>query len=546
MSSATPPELGSTGLLRSSSLMASGTITSRITGLVKNSVLLAAIGNGVFADTYTVANILPTVVYVLLIGGAINAVFVPQLVRHVKSDADKGEAYAQRLFTAVALVLFVLTVVSVIAAPWLVQLYGKDWSPRDVEVASAFARFLLPQIFFYGLFAIVSQVLNTHGRFGAPMFAPIVNNVVIITTSSLFLYIAGTGTTTRTVTDTEIALLGIGTTLGAALQAGALWPSLRRAGIRLRLRPDLRGSGLGKAWALARWTIVLVFINQIGTLVAIRLASGVNATTDADVGATVYSSAFTVFILPQSVITVSVVTALLPQLSSHAADGRLDIVRERIGWALRTTGSLVVPLAAALVVLGAPISVLLFRHGSFTAEAAQILGITLSAFALGLPAFSAYYVLLRGFYALEDTRTPTFNAFLLNGFNIGLAYLAVAVLPADQAIPGLGLAYAAAYWVALFALALQLRRRLGRLDGYLVVRTHVRVLAASAFAAAVMAGCAYAAWRLVGPLDSAVVAAIVLLAGGIPGVGAYLIGVKVFSITEVQAVMGMVLRRGGR
>ena len=524
--------------------MATGTITSRITGLVKNSVLLAAIGNGVFADTYTVANILPTVVYVLLIGGAINAVFVPQLVRHVKSDEDKGEAYVQRLFTAVAVVLLLMTVLSVLVAPWLVQLYGKDWNPRDVEVATAFARFLLPQIFFYGLFAIVSQVLNTHGRFGAPMFAPIVNNAVIITTSATFLYVVGTGTTTRTVTDAEIALLGLGTTLGAALQAFALWPSLRKSGVRLRLRTDLRGAGLGKAWALARWTILLVLINQIGTLVAIRLASGVNATTDANVGSTVYSSAFTVFILPQSVITVSVVTALLPQLSGHAADGRLDIVRERIGWALRTTGSLVVPLAAALVVLGVPTAVLLFRHGSFTSEAAEVLGITLSAFALGLPAFSAYYVLLRGFYALEDTRTPTFNAVLLNGVNIALAILAVAVLPADKAIPGLGLAYAAAYWVALVALAYRLRQRLTRLDGYLVVRTHVRVVMASLVSAAVMAACAYLAWQAVGPMDSALVAAVVLLAGGIPGALTYLLCVKIFSITEVQSVVGLVLRRG--
>jgi putative peptidoglycan lipid II flippase len=532
------------GLLRSSSVMAAGTVTSRVTGLVKNSVLLAAIGSGVFADTYTVANILPTVVYILLIGGAINAVFVPQLVRHMKSDADEGEAYAQRLFSAVAAVLLVITVAAVVAAPWLVQLYGKDWSNHDLAVATAFARFLLPQIFFYGMFTIVSQVLNARGKFGAPMFAPVVNNIVIITTASLFLYVAGIGTTTRTVTDGEIALLGIGTTLGAALQALALWPALRASGLRLRLRTDLRGTGLGKAWTLARWTILLVLLNQVGTLVAIRLATGVNASTGADVGATVYANAFTIFMLPQSVITVSVVTALLPQLSGYAAEGRLDIVRERLGWALRTTSSLVIPMAASFVVLGIPIAVLLFRHGDFGSEAARTLGLTLSAFALGLPAFSAYYVLLRGFYALEDTRTPTFNALLLNGINIVLAWLAVALLPASQAIPGLGLAYAAAYWVALIALALRLRRRLNRLDGYLIVRTHVRVVLASLLAAAAMALGASLAVVVVGPVDEATTAAVVLAAGLIPGALAYLAGIKIFSISEAEAVVKMVLRRG--
>lgn len=533
-----------TGLLRSSSLMATGTVASRITGLIKNSVLLAAIGSGVFADTYTVANILPTVVYVLLIGGAINAVFVPQLVRHMKTDEDQGEAYAQRLFSAVAVVLLVITVVAVAAAPWLVQLYSDGWNARDAEVATAFARFLLPQVFFYGLFAIISQVLNTRGRFGAPMFAPIMNNIVIIATALMFLFVTGAKATTKTVTDGEIALLGIGTMLGALMQALVLWPALRGTGMRLRFRTDLRGTGLGRAWTLAKWTILLVLINQIGTLVAIRLATDVNATTDAGVGATVYSNAFIVFMLPQSVVTVSVVTALLPQLSGFAADGRLDVVRERIGWTLRTTNSLVIPMAAAFVVLGIPIAVLLFRHGDFSADAARVLGITLSAFALGLPAFSAYYVLLRGFYALEDTRTPTLNAILLNGTNIVLAILAVAVLPPDKAVPGLGLAFALSYWIGLVALTLRLRRRLERLEGHLVVRTHVRVLIASIGSAAAMAIGALLATSVVGTVTDAPTAAIVLLAGLIPGALTYLLGIKIFSITEAQEVVSLVLRRG--
>lgn len=531
------------GLLRSSSVMAVGTVTSRVTGLLKNSTLLAAIGAGVFGDTYTVANILPTVLYVLLIGGAINAVFVPQLVRHMANDDDSGEAYAQRLFSAVVLVLFAVTLVAIAAAPLLTRLYGSGWNANQASVATSFARLLLAQIFFYGVFSIVSQVLNARGRFGPPMFAPVVNNFVVVASAAMFLHVAGTGTTTRTVTDSEIALLGLGTVLGSVLQAVVLWPALRASGLRLRLRLDLRGAGLGKAWTLARWTILLVLVNQIGTLVVIRLATGINAENAVDSGAALYTNAFTVFMLPQSVITVSVVTALLPQLSRIAAGGDLDVVRERLSWALRTTGSLIVPAATCLIVLGIPIAALLFRYGALTADSARILGLTLSAFALGLPAFSAYYVLLRGFYALENTRTPTLNAVILNGANIVLASTAVALLPARLAIPGLGLAYAASYWIGLIFLSRQLRNRLGRLDSHHIVRTYVRVLLAALFAALVMGASAWLVGLAVSPVDSAATGAAVVTGGLLPGGLAYLFAIRLFHITEAQAVVRLVVHR---
>ncbi len=532
-------------MLRSSSVMAAGTITSRVTGLLKNTALAAAVGAGTLADTYTVANTLPTIVYILLIGGAINAVFIPQLVRHMGSDEDGGVAYAQRLFSAVVGVLALITVVAVIAAPWLVRLYSSDWSAQDVEVATTFARLLLPQIFFYGVFALVSQVLNTRGTFGAPMFAPVVNNIVMIASALAFLVVVGTGSTTDSVTDAEIAILGVGTTLGAVAQTALLWPSLRRCGVRLRIRRDLRGSGLGAAWGLARWAIVLVAINQLGLLVVSRLATGVNATENADAGIAVYQNAFLIFMLPQSVITISLVTALLPSLSRHAAEGRLDVVRERIAWTLRTSGSLMVPATVAFVVLGVPIAVLLFNYGSMSLESARILGLTLSAFAIGLPAFSAYYILMRGFYALEDTRTPAFNAMIQVGVNICLAVLAVQLLPADRAIPGLGLAYALSYWVGLAAMAAQLRRRLGRLDGYFILRTNVRVVLASVIAAIAMVAGSTAAVSVVGRAVDLTSSLVIVTAGLVAGAAGYLLGVRIFRITEVSDVLALLTRGHG-
>jgi putative peptidoglycan lipid II flippase len=529
-------------MLRSSTVMAAGTITSRVTGLLKNSALIAALGSGVLADTYSVGNMLPTIVYILLVGGAINAVFIPQLVRHMDTDEDGGIAYAQRLFSAVIGVLAVITVGAVIAAPLLVRLYSSDWTPQDLEVGTTFARLMLPQIFFYGAFALVAQVLNTRGKFGTPMFAPVVNNIVTIASALAFLVVVGTGSTTHSVSDAEIAILGVGTTLGAVMQTAILWPSLRRCGVRLKLRGDLRGTGLGKAWSLARWTIVLVLVNQLGLLVVSRLSTGVNATSNADAGVTIYQMAFVIFMLPQSVITVSLVTALLPSLSQRAAEGRFEVVRERIAWTLRMSGSLMVPATAALIVLGVPIGVLLFHYGSMSLESARLLGLTVSAFAIGLPAFSAYYVLMRGFYALEDTRTPTLNAMIQVGVNIVLAVAAVAWLPPDRAIPGLGLAYAVSYWVGLLALATQLRRRLDHLDGYVVVRTHVRVILASLIAAAGMLLGSAVAVSFVGRAVDITSSLVIVVAGLVVGAAGYLLGVRLFRISEVSDVLALLAK----
>jgi putative peptidoglycan lipid II flippase len=357
------------------------------------------------------------------------------------------------------------------------------------------------------------------------------------------LAVAGTGTSTKTVTNGEVLLLGLGTTLGAALQAIILWPWLRRCGVRLRLRTDLRGQGLGAAWVLARWAILLVLVNQIGTLVVIRLATGVNVTTDSDAGVAVYQMAFTIFMLPQSVITVSLVTALLPNLAHQAAAGNLAVMRERIGWTLRTSGSLIVPASVAFIVLGIPIAVLLFNYGSVTPEGARVLGLTLSAFAIGLPAFSAYYVLMRAFYALEDTRTPTYNAMILNGTNVILAVAAVQWVPAELAIPALGLAYALSYWIGLATLARRLRLRLERLDGFLVVRTYVRVTLASLIAAAGMVVGALVAEAGVGRAVD-LTSSLVIVASGLTlgGLG-YLLGVRLFRITEISDVLKLVARR---
>ncbi|MEZ5202800.1 MAG: lipid II flippase MurJ, partial [Micropruina glycogenica] len=265
--------------------------------------LVAAIGFGTLADTYSLGNSLPNIIYILVAGGALNAVFIPQLVRHMQNDEDGGHGFANRLLRVVTLITLALTIAAVLAAPWIVQLYAtSEYSAREFDLALAFARLCLPQIVFYGLYTMFAQVLNARGHFGSPMFAPIVNNVVVIGAAIAFLRVAGDTVDVYSITDGEVAWLGIMTTLGVALQALVLIPVLLRSGFRFAYVKGLRGFGLGHTGKLAIWTIGLVLVNQLGFLVVTRLATLANVLASrADVvaqGLTTYQKAFLIFMLP--------------------------------------------------------------------------------------------------------------------------------------------------------------------------------------------------------------------------------------------------------
>jgi len=235
----------SASVLRSSVLMGTGTIASRIGGVVRGIALASALGAGTLADTFSLGNTLPNVVYILIVGGALNAVFIPELVRHMKDDGDDGQGYADRLITLVGAALLAVSIGAVLLAPWIVSLYAPQYSANDHDLATAFARFCLPQIFFYGVYTMLSQVLNARGHFGAPTFAPLLNNLIAIATFLLFIAVAGQARiSATTLPPSQIALLGIGTTLGVAAQALVLVPVLVRARYVWRPNFQWRGAGL--------------------------------------------------------------------------------------------------------------------------------------------------------------------------------------------------------------------------------------------------------------------------------------------------------------
>jgi putative peptidoglycan lipid II flippase len=540
------PPIDDAALLRSSATMAVGTLLSRLTGFVRLVVLLAAIGQGVFADTFTVANTLPNIVYLLLLGGTINAIFVPQLVKRLRSDADRGQAYTDRLLTVVGGALLLITVVVVLAAPVIVRLYASDWDQRDYEVSVTFARYCLPQIMFYGLFTMWSQVLNARGRFAAPMFAPVLNNLVAIATSLAFLAIAGTGTTTDSVTEAEMALLGLGSTLGIVLQAFVLLPVMRQTGYRYRARFDLRGAGLGTAGRLAAWTIVSVAASQAAYLVVSRLATAANAAAQAEgahgAGITVYSAANLFFVLPHAIITVSVATALLTRMSHSAHERDLAAVSADVSLGLRYVGAAMIPAAALYIVLGPSIGEVFFSFGSGSVDDAVYLGTTLSLFAVGLPAYSAAYMLIRAFFALEDTKTPALVTCLMAAINIGLGVSFAVTLAPEQVVAGLALAYALAYIVMAVVLTWLLRRRLGGLGLTVVLRTYAKLLVAAAAAVGVALG-VLVLLRQIGTLSGPAGALVVVLVCGLVGVGAFVVVARFLQISEVAYVVDAVTKR---
>ncbi|QHC18176.1 murein biosynthesis integral membrane protein MurJ [Streptomyces sp. GF20] len=532
------------GLARSSLLMAVGTVVSRATGLIRQVLQAAALGTGLLASTYNTANTVPTSLYTLLIGGALNAVLVPQLVRARATEPDGGRAYEQRLVTLVVCVLGMGTALAVWAAPEIVGLYMRDTpgSHEAFELTVTFARFLLPQIFFYGLFGIYGQVLNAREKFGAMMWTPVLNNVVLVAMFAAYLGLMVAPGRVEDITADQVRLLGIGTTAGVALQALALVPFARAAGFRFRPRFDWRGTGLGRSVHAAKWTLLFVLANQVALTVVTHFANAADQELpEAGAGYTAYMYAQTIWLLPQSIVTVSLVTALLPRMSRAVAEGRVGDLRADLTRGLRISGVVIVPTAFLFLALGPQIAALLFAHGAADAASVRPLGQMLQAFGPGLIAFSAQYLLLRGFYAYEDTRTPFFMAAWVAGVDIALASACHLLLPARWAVVGMAGAYTLSYLAGLALTARLLRRRLGgRIGTGGLGRAYGKVLCAAVPAA----GLGWAAARAVSGPGSPGAAgtwstAVALASGVLSTAVAYLLLARLLKVEEVRRLPGL-------
>ncbi|MFP1626024.1 murein biosynthesis integral membrane protein MurJ [Streptomyces sp. 5K101] len=538
------------GLLKSSAVMAAGTLVSRLTGFVRSLVITAALGAALLGDTFTVAYTLPTMIYILTVGGGLNSVFVPQLVRAMKNDEDGGEAYANRLLTLVMVALGAIVAVAVFAAPLLIQLMSDTIAgdPAANSVAVTFARYCLPTIFFMGIHVVMGQILNARGKFGAMMWTPVLNNIVMITTFGLFIWVYGTSAESQmgvqTIPPEGVRLLGVGTLLGLVVQALAMIPYLRETGFRFRPRFDWKGHGLGKTVKLAKWTVLFVLANQAGVLVVTQLATAAGeASGKQGAGFIAYTNAQLIWGMPQAIITVSVMAALLPRISRAAHDDDPGAVRDDISQGLRNSAVAIVPVSFAFLALGVPMSTLLFA--STGQEAARGMGFILMAFGLGLIPYSVQYVVLRGFYAYEDTRTPFYNTVIVAAVNAGASALCYALLPAQWAVVGMGASYGFAYAVGVGVAWRRLKKRLGGdLDGSHVMRTYARLSMASVPAAIAGGAAAFGVMTALG--SGAGGSLVALVAGGAVLMGVFLVAAKRMRIEELNAMVGMVRGRLGR
>uniref|UniRef100_UPI00189220DA murein biosynthesis integral membrane protein MurJ n=1 Tax=Catenulispora pinisilvae TaxID=2705253 RepID=UPI00189220DA len=533
---------------RASRLMALGTLASRLTGLVRQFLLVAAIGTASIANSYTIGLNLPNMLYILIIGGALNAVFVPQLVRSMHRDRDGGSAYASRLLTLVLTGVFVLTILTELFTPELVDVFS-SFKGSDRQLAIDLGRMFMPQIFFLGLFVVLGQILNAKGRFGPMMWTPVLTNVVVIGSTSAYWYInRKNDLTPSTIPASNVRLLGLGVTLGIAVQALTLLPYIKSAGMHLTLRFDWRGHGLGKAVTLAKWTLLFVLVNQIGLAVVMRYASNVNNDGFEHWGVAAYNNAFMIWGLPQALITVSVITALLPRMSRAAVRNDLAQVRDDISYGLRVTGVAIVPSAFAFLVLGPQIAVVLFKHGGMSMDNAHIIGYMLSAFALGLIPFSAQFLMLRGFYAFEDTKSPFTINIWISAANVALSSAVFYVLKGGGeerwAVVAMCAVYGIAYCLGLAITVQKLKRRLHGLDGKRIMQTYVRLIGASAVAAGATFIVALYVNRMVG--QSWLGSAVSLAVGGGLLATLYVVCARLMHVEEVEQLLGSVRAKLGR
>jgi putative peptidoglycan lipid II flippase len=471
-------------ITRATAVMSVGTALSRLTGLLRVLALIYAVHTATLADSYNLANTMPNIVVDLMLGGIVAATFVPVFVQYLteRSDDEAWEAISA-VVSVTVVAIGIASVAFLAAAPLIIHGMTLLDHSRAVGAERNLATELLvlsvPQLTCYGLMTVATALLNARRSFAAPMFAPIANNLVLIGVLVLF----GTIVRDRTPSAVEhhqglVLLLGLGTTVGVAVQAAVMVPSLRRVGLRLRWAPRLRHQAVRTIVRLSGWTMGLVVANQLALLVVLALL----ARTAGDVSA--YTYAYTFFQLPYGVVAMSIMSATAPELAEHWTVRDLDAFRRRFGSALRRMLAIIVPAAALLVVLGRPLLDLVgavMAHPTSTAAT----GLALSMLALGLPGFCVFIYGVRALQAIQDLRSAFWLYALENGVNIVLAVVLAG--PAHLGLRGVTLSISIAYTVAAVAALVRLRNRveavsaepLGRPLGRIAVSTAALVVGAA-------------------------------------------------------------------
>jgi putative peptidoglycan lipid II flippase len=543
-SAAPPPEqVGESSAAANSAVMAIGSLVSRGTGFLRTVALGAALGGSVVANAYTTAQFFPNMVYEFLLGGILTSVLVPVLVRRRRNDPDRGEIYTQRLLTLAVISLAIAAALATVAAPLLTALYvGADATPGFGRLVTFWSYLMLPMLFFTGLSALISAVLNTWGHFAAPMWTPILNNLVVIATCGLYLGVFGSDLVEPDrMTAGRVLLIGGGTLLGVAVQAAGLAPALRRVGFRWRWRLGFGSLGLPELARLGAWMVCYVGVSQIGLLFVVNLLS---RSRGKEAGLMIYNNVYLLLMMAHGIIAVSIITALMPRMSAAAADGRNADLTADLARGTRTVTAVLAPIAVCYAVLATPIPFTLFRVGAFDGDNAAATAPVLLVAALALVPFAISQLFTFAFYALPDTRTPALVNIPVVALRVAVQIALFAAFSATFAAAGMMLGNAVSYLAAAIVSAWLLRRRIGRIGMADIARTMAKVALAALGAAIV--GLVVVAVLPGGDRLSRPEAVAQLVIGGVVIVSTYLGLAMALRIREISDVVGLVRRRLGR
>jgi len=520
------------GVVRAGLLLAVAAIASRLTGFLAKVVFLAVFSASMINSSYTLANTLPNIVFELLIGGVLTSVAIPLLARAQRSDADGGTAYTQRLVTLGFVGLLAATALAVLAAPLLTRLYLSSDSQVDPELTTKLSYLLLPQIFFYGMAALFGAILNTKERFAAQAWAPVLNNLVLIAMAIGFI-VLWSGEP-ETLSSSQILYIGLGTTLGILLQAVVMLPSLRRSGFRFKWRFGW-DSRMAEAGTLAGWAVLYVLVSQVGYIVTTNIASAAAAS-----GIAIFAFASLLFQMPYGILGVSILTAIMPRMSRHAAAGQMDEVKNDMSLASRLSSVALLPVVAGIIALAGAVGVISSSYGHSTLEIGITIGVTLAAMAIGLLPLAISLVQMRVFYAMKDGRTPVLINTIMVAIRIAL--MLAAAHYADQhdlgfkfILPAIAFATAVSYIAGAVVGEVWLRARFGPTGTRRVLRTIGKVGTASAVGGLAAWGVVQFGWG--GFPDSLLDAALQCLAAGAVGLVVILGIALVLKVEELTPVV---------
>lgn len=519
------PDNPPASLARNTAVMAAGTLLSRVTGFGRLFALAYALGFTRLTDTYNLANITPNIVYELVLGGVLSATLVPVFVSRLSKNTSEDEAWhgISAVVTATAAVLVVVSMLFFVLAPLLIRLYtvGNQGASADEQraVATSLLRMFAPQVAFYGMVTVTTALLQARRRFAVPMFAPVLNNLVVIIVLLALPHVVEDVSLSGVGNDAgALALLGIGTTLGVAAMALVQLPALRRAGVRLRFVWEPRHPAVTTILRLSGWTFGLVAANQLALAIVLILANG----RAGDVAA--YQAAQVFFLLPYGVFAVSVMSAMLPDMSERWSVGDLQGLRQRVGVGLRTIAAVMVPAAVGYLCLARPIVSVVLDHGALRSSSAETTSDVLGLLAFGLPAYASYLFFMRTYQAMQDTRSMCVLYAVENALNIVLALALYPLL----GVQGLALAHALAYTGGSIVTLLHLHRRAG---GGIATSTLARAWMRIGGATAIMAGAVMACTALVEP------AAAKAGVGVVAGVSVYLVAAWILGVQELSTLL---------